>query len=706
MSSAHAIESNTIGNDAQIHQGNVIHNYASAPREPCVLIPFLRNEELIHRQDIITELNRILPLSDDYSTAALYGLGGSGKTQIALDYAYRRCQISSCSVFWVHADNETTFMQDFKSIAKKLGLSTNLDGEDFLTAVRYGIESNPPWVLILDNADNLGLFGVNHTGQDALNQVEHVLSLDKFIPRGPRGQVLWTSRDERIAGGIVAAHRAIKVPKMTPNEAKELFESVRNSQGKSDEIKDEYVLKLRDGKKRWRILKQSQSDRHRRREVSNSILETWNISMKYLQIENKTAYQILHIHAFLDNQKIPAELIKQAALYDDDINDIDHIYESCSDGSSSVSENDDDKVTEAIARLCDFSFLSIQATGDGNRAFKMHKLVQEAMRYGLSRKERKKEEEYFSVAALEIISGLFPASREPEACEWVTLCGREIMVSDLLARLTRHLFDRGRWRECEITEQRAYKLRKATLGDNHIKSITSMADLATIYYHLGRWKDGEELMVKSLRLQQEILGNKLWHTLRCKSVLATIYHYCSRYEEAKKLMLETLPLQQETLGSKHRHTLDSMDTLASIYSSLGEYEKAEELIFGQRHPNTMSCSGTLAGIYYDSGRYEEAEETTIECLSLCREIYGHKYPGTIWCMAMLANIYEWLGRGEEAEELAKEALTLGREVRGDKHPSTITLMALLGNIYHKTGRYKEAGEMRAKTLELHREAFG
>lgn len=78
MSSTYAIESSTIGNDAQIHQGDVIHNYANTSREPCVMIPFLRNEELIRRGDIISELDRILPLSDDYSTAALYGLGGSG----------------------------------------------------------------------------------------------------------------------------------------------------------------------------------------------------------------------------------------------------------------------------------------------------------------------------------------------------------------------------------------------------------------------------------------------------------------------------------------------------------------------------------------------------------------------------------------------------------------------------------------------------
>jgi hypothetical protein len=78
MRSTRALKSNTIGNNARIHQGDVIHNYANKPCEPCVLIPFPRNEELIPRQDLISELDRILPQSEEYSTAALYGLGGSG----------------------------------------------------------------------------------------------------------------------------------------------------------------------------------------------------------------------------------------------------------------------------------------------------------------------------------------------------------------------------------------------------------------------------------------------------------------------------------------------------------------------------------------------------------------------------------------------------------------------------------------------------
>ncbi|UKZ53216.1 hypothetical protein TrVGV298_007008 [Trichoderma virens] len=534
MSSTRAIESNTIGDNARIHQGDVIYNYAN----------------------LISELGRILPLSEDYSTAALYGLGGSGKTQIALDYAYRRCQVPTCSVFWVHADNETTFTQDFRSIAKRLGLPSNLDGEDLLMA----------------------LFGVGHTAQDASNLGEHALSLDNFIPRGPRGQVLWTSRDERIAGGLVAARRAIKVSNMTPDEAKELFGSARNKQASSGEAKDiaallaeldwlplaisqaaayikrtlttveEYMSKLKEGKKRWKILKQSQSDRHRRREVSNSILETWSISMEYLQIENKTSYQILHIHAFLDNQNIPFELVKQAALYSDESNVMDYFHEAHDNDSSSDSDSDGDKITEAIARLCDFSFLSVQATGDGNRAYKVHKLVQEAMRYGLGRKERKKEEKYFSVAALEIVLSLFPVSgpevwnecekcitHAQQACEWATLCGRELTAANLLARVSHYLYERGRWREREIADQRAYGLRKTTLGDKHPDTIRSMASLAATYHALGRYKEAEGILVEALALRRGILGEKHPDTIRSMADLAVIYRALGRDEDAEKL---------------------------------------------------------------------------------------------------------------------------------------------------------------------------
>ncbi|KAB5518245.1 hypothetical protein GE09DRAFT_1259751, partial [Coniochaeta sp. 2T2.1] len=128
---------------------------------PSRVIPFPRDEDVVDR-DVFATLDRLLPSATpaDYQSAALWGLGGSGKTQIALAYAYRRSRDPACSVFWVHADDETTFTQDYKTIARRLGLAGSLDGPELLTAVRGRMEANPWWVLILDNADNLAAFGV------------------------------------------------------------------------------------------------------------------------------------------------------------------------------------------------------------------------------------------------------------------------------------------------------------------------------------------------------------------------------------------------------------------------------------------------------------------------------------------------------------------------------------------------------------------
>lgn len=97
------------------------------------------------------------------------------KTQIALDYAYQRCDNHSCSVFWVHADSEATFLQDYKTIARKLGIDENLKSKDLFAAVRDHIEAWLGWVLILDNADDLTLFGVGQA-------VEQIKTLLKYIP--------------------------------------------------------------------------------------------------------------------------------------------------------------------------------------------------------------------------------------------------------------------------------------------------------------------------------------------------------------------------------------------------------------------------------------------------------------------------------------------------------------------------------------------
>jgi hypothetical protein len=92
--------------------------------------------------------------------------------------------------------------------------------------VRQRIEADPCWLLVIDNADDLGLFGVGGTRKSRMGDEKELVDLNDFVPRGPVGTVLWTSRDKRIAGSLVGAQRAINVARMTDAEAMALLETV------------------------------------------------------------------------------------------------------------------------------------------------------------------------------------------------------------------------------------------------------------------------------------------------------------------------------------------------------------------------------------------------------------------------------------------------------------------------------------------------
>lgn len=347
-------------------------------------------------------------------------------------------------MFWVHADNETTFTQDYKVIAKRLGLAGSLDGPELLAAVRERIEADPCWLLILDNADNLASFGVGRTksGRDQGQDVEEKHSLYNFVPRSPAGTVLWTSRDKRIGGSLVGARRALNVASMTEGEARMLLETVMCREIADEESHDamallaelewlplavsqaaaymrrtatpigKYLSRLRGRMKRWEVLSETEFDRHRRRDVSNNVMQTWDISIEHVRLENQIACNILYTLAFVDNQNIPFELVAKIA----DIMGRPVRNEEAASAKSACSrdqdgDQDDDDVLAAIVLLQDFSFLHLRTSGERFQVYDMHKLVQEAAQYSLNQENRRTDESHFSEVALLAATSLFPERR-------------------------------------------------------------------------------------------------------------------------------------------------------------------------------------------------------------------------------------------------------------------------------------------------------
>jgi tetratricopeptide (TPR) repeat protein len=661
----------------------------------------------------------------------------------------------------VHADSEATFLADYKAIGKKLGVDERLDGSDLLDAVRNEIEARSKWLIILDNADDLRLFGVGRQAKDE----ETNDNLQKHIPCALRGTVLLTSRDAHIAGTLVGARRGVEIRSMAMDEATLLLARVRDGPSTADEapreagvdalMKElqclplaisqagaymrrmsmtarEYLCLLRQGKTRWEVLKISDADRHRRPEVSNSVLETWRISTERIRAESEISYQILHVVAYVDSQDIPEELITAAASQHNTRDE------------NSTRQATELEVLEAITRLKEFSFLGLRRTEDSRRSYEMHKLVQEAVRYGLGVRglmettagkapgavnEPENSEAYYSGIALQIVDGLFPPSQPTSwaQCEeylthavrvgeWAEVSKTEIETATLFQRVSGFLYDRGRWKEKEPVDKRALDLRREVLGEKHPDTIRSMASLAATYHEQGRYNEAEPMKLKALQFRREVLGEKHPDTMKSMADLADTYYSQGRYNEAQGICREVLDLRRELLGEKHPDTIWSMASLGGTYHVQGRYDEAEEIavkvldlrreVLGEKHPDTISSMADLASTYHAQGRHDEAERLKDEALELRREVLGEKHPDTIRSMASLAATYHVQGRYDIAERLKDKALDLRREVLGNKHPDTIDSMASLASTYYAQGRYDEDEEIAVKVLELRREVLG
>ncbi|KAK5451874.1 hypothetical protein LTS15_007597 [Exophiala xenobiotica] len=191
-----------------------------SPPNPSALIPFSRDPDFIERGPILDQLRQ--KCATPGSRTALVGLGGVGKSQLAIEWAHRtRDRSPETWVFWVHASNAARFEQSFRDMADcaKIAGRRNVQAtifklvHDWLRNERHG-----KWVLILDNVDDAGfLVGSQSTGEEG-----HTQGLDdgsarplrEYIPHCPHGSVLITTRSRSAALKLVEEGDSILVEPM------------------------------------------------------------------------------------------------------------------------------------------------------------------------------------------------------------------------------------------------------------------------------------------------------------------------------------------------------------------------------------------------------------------------------------------------------------------------------------------------------------
>ncbi|PQE24997.1 hypothetical protein CJF32_00009547 [Rutstroemia sp. NJR-2017a WRK4] len=131
---------------------------SETPPNPSIVIPFSRDTDFVERGTILDQIYQKCTVSG--SRTALVGLGGVGKSQLAIEYAYRtRDRSPETWIFWVHASNAARFEQSFRDIANcvKIPGRQNLQANIFqLVCDWLRNDRKGKWVLILDNMDDAG----------------------------------------------------------------------------------------------------------------------------------------------------------------------------------------------------------------------------------------------------------------------------------------------------------------------------------------------------------------------------------------------------------------------------------------------------------------------------------------------------------------------------------------------------------------------
>ncbi|KAH8589776.1 P-loop containing nucleoside triphosphate hydrolase protein [Bisporella sp. PMI_857] len=368
-------------------------------------VPFRRDPDFVYRGVLLNQIHQKCAVPGSWT--ALVGLGGVGKSQLAIEYSYQiREQSQKTWVFWVHASNAVRFEQGYRDIADRLKISGREDPKaNIFTLVHSYLHDKlmGQWQLILDNVDDAGFLFMapkgGHYPQSNGFGDRNSQPLLSFIPQCQNGSILITTRSRNAALKLVEENDIVKVDPMEDSLALTLLEKKLGVQGGSSDFAEltaalefmplaivqaaayisqraprcsvrEYLEQFqKSDHKKIRLLQNEAGHLRRDWEASNSILITWQISFDYLRLNRPSAADLLSLMSFFDRQGISEALLK---IQPEEESSDSHVAEDSEEDILSGASQDD-QFEASVNALREFSFISVSVDGT---TFEMHRLVQ------------------------------------------------------------------------------------------------------------------------------------------------------------------------------------------------------------------------------------------------------------------------------------------------------------------------------------------
>jgi tetratricopeptide (TPR) repeat protein len=680
-----------------------------------------RNKNFTGRADILTRLRRgaasqvtvVLPKADpdDPLPQAVQGLGGVGKTALAIEYAYLY-RTDYDLVWWIPADQLPSVRASLAQLANRLGLESptaaGIDGaiQSVFDSLRRG-DPFARWLLIFDNAD----------------QPEDILPL---IPPGP-GDVLITSRNHRWQSVI----NTVPMDVFTRPESKE-FLAKRVTKGLSDMDADRLAEQLGDlplaleqagamiaetgmpVDEYLRLLREQVAgimSEGKSPDYPMSMTAAWKLSVDTLQNQLPQARELLRCCAFFGPEPIPRDLFRQAG------------QETGTPLGRMIS--DPILLARAIRELGRFALVTI----DG-RSVSVHRLIQALLRADLTPEEQAgyRREVHLILAAA--------APKNPDIAEsWSRYRdlmphvasattelakSREPAVREMAMNTMRYLYQSGDFKSCIALTQRFIDQWTGDSGTDSADVLETQRHLGNALRLLGRYSEAFTLTRDTFATSREIMGERDSLTLYLRASFGADLRAQGDFRAARDLDEQTRTLLEEEYGKEHPRTLRLLSSLALDYGLNSRYLEAMNLyryvfprisqVSAETPPiDVLGSWNGLAWALRQLGEHLNALDVVQEARDYAQENLGAEHIATLRGVSAYTIVCRRFPELRvEAQEIARGILDLSRRLFGDDHPDTLAIAINLSNLLRTTDpkSHQEALALAESTANLYPKAYG